>query len=73
MWVCENPSWLYHTPTLKWLNQQVFMLKETVSTLHTMVPRQTSQCGWQLIILGPFLDKHQHCGYNNLFQYIIEP
>ena len=45
-------KWL--TPLLKGLDRLVSVSKETVSTLHTLVPRQTSLCRWRSIILGPF-------------------
>ena len=63
---CEQPR---ITPLLKGLDRLVSVSYETVSTLHTLVPRQTSLCRWQSIILGPFWEKHQKCGYKTLFPY----
>ena len=68
----DQDAWSFQldplTPLLKLLDRLVFVSKETVSIFQTLVPRQTSPCGWQLIVLGPFLDKFLSCGYHNLFR-----
>ena len=56
-------------PLLKGKDRLVSVSKETVSTLHTLVPRQTSQVNNIGALLIKKKEYKKKCGYNHLFPY----